>query len=132
MIIKNVTYILNKGSMKPDLHKTSAHVSDICRANNITLVPTWLPRSENWYADMLSKFYCDSDDWSISVDLFNFINKKWGTFDVDLFATAHNAKCNVFYSKAECKYCMSCFLNLIVIVFVMLWVVDGHWEDRLE
>ena len=27
--------------------------------------------------------------------------KSGGTFDVDLFATAHNAKCNVFYSKVE-------------------------------
>ncbi len=40
-----------------------------------------------------------TDDWSTPQDLFDRLSAKYGPFDLDVCATAENAKCKRFYSK---------------------------------
>jgi hypothetical protein len=69
-----------------------------CLQNRVTLKVEWIPRSENVVADRYSKIF-DFDDWCISDDIFHFFNKKWGPYDVDLFADCNNFKIRKFFSK---------------------------------
>ena len=45
----------------------------------------WIPREVNIEADSISKLI-DLDDWEITIDFFNILNKKWGPFTIDRFA----------------------------------------------
>ena len=44
--------------------------------------------SDNEEADLLSSLpYKDADDWKLNFRLFHKLNRMWGTFTVDRFAT---------------------------------------------
>ena len=61
----------------------------------------WLPRSLNDRADYLSRVI-EKDDWGISFEILSMIENRWGSLDVDYFASEHNAKLPLFYSKFRC------------------------------
>ena len=46
---RNVSYILNKGSMKSSLHQIALNIENACTAYGIIIIPKWLPRTENYY-----------------------------------------------------------------------------------
>jgi hypothetical protein len=41
----------------------------------------------------------DNDDWSISESIYQIITFNWGPHKVDWFASDHNFKLKVFYSR---------------------------------
>ena len=43
------------------------------------------------------------DDWGLSVELFELLNRKWGPFAIDWFASEHNAKVATFYTSFWCE-----------------------------
>ena len=55
-------------------------------------------------ADAISKFH-DTDDWGIDVESFNFIQKKFGCFEVDRFADSNNKKVLRFDARYHCPGC---------------------------
>ena len=57
-----------------------------------------IPRTENDRADYLSKVIYN-DDWGISPSLLNIIESKFGHLEVDWFASEHNRKLPIFYSR---------------------------------
>jgi hypothetical protein len=83
--------------MKKDLHNIALNIFCFCLQNHVTLKDEWIPRDES-VADRYSKMF-DFDDWCISDDCFQFFNKKWGPYDVDLFAVSNNFKIRKFFSK---------------------------------
>lgn len=95
---KNVCSILKVGSRKPYLHDVAIKVYDVCRKNNVLLVPKWLPRADNSEADYLSRC-TDSDDWSVQNWLYETLDVKWGPHTCDRFACDYNTKCPNFNSK---------------------------------
>ena len=93
-----VSYIINKAGSR-DLH-----VHNICKAllwycfnNRIYLSASWIPRDLNSFADFYSK-NTDSGDWKLNPNIFNYLQRKWGTFDIDLFASYNNHQTDRYYS----------------------------------
>ena len=68
---------------------------------NISIKTNWVPRSENPFADELSR-YIDHDDWSINHELYLIFEEKWGPHNIDRFATHYNSHCLRFNSKIWC------------------------------
>lgn len=97
----NVCSIVNKGSRKPDLQDLAMQIFNFTSIYAIHLKLEWLPRSFNGRADYLSKII-EKDDWGISFEILSMIMNRWGQLDVDYFASEHNAKLPVFYSKFWC------------------------------
>lgn len=83
---------------KKDLQKIATDINQVCEQHNIELCTEWIPRDQNQEADDLSR--CgDSDDWSVSNEVFAELNLKWGPHTVDRFASKHNAKLKRFNSR---------------------------------
>ena len=88
---QNVVNIFKKGSMRPELQNISLHIFHLYLSYNILLEVERIPRDENLETDFLSKMF-DFDDWGISQNIFNFVNKLWGPFTCDTFADNKNKK----------------------------------------
>ena len=58
----------------------------------------WIPREENETADEISKLI-DFDDWQLTDEFFEHLNRKWGPFSIDCFARPENSKTRRFNSK---------------------------------
>ena len=88
------------GSMNPVLQHFAEAIFELCFVNKIDLVVDWIPRSLNADADLVSRLAdrVDIDDWQITREFFNIVNRKWGPITVDLFANYYNCKCEKFYS----------------------------------
>ena len=59
---------------------------------------SYVKSSDNFHADKESRKLSDDTEWEISKIAFKKINKKFGKFDIDLFATKINKKCVKFVS----------------------------------
>lgn len=94
----SVCSIVEKGSMTRELQNIAIDIFSFCTVNCISLEIEWLPRTFNQKADYLSKII-DCNDWGLSVALFNNLDQLWGPFEVDWFASEHNAKTVKFYSR---------------------------------
>ena len=51
----NTVVIVNRGSMKPYLHKMAVDIYHILKEYNVTLTISWLPRADNKESDALSR-----------------------------------------------------------------------------
>ena len=90
--------IVQHGSSKADLQALALNIFELTLKFAITLSIEWIPRSDNKFADAISR-ETDSDDWSISHHIFTWLDGLYGPHTVDCFANASNAKCGKFYSK---------------------------------
>ncbi|XP_068238348.1 uncharacterized protein [Palaemon carinicauda] len=95
---KNIVSIISKGSMKVDLQNISLDIYRHCLVNSIHLEMEWISRSLNEKADFISQLR-DSDDWGVSLQIFNYISELWGSFEIDWFASDSNHKLDKFYSR---------------------------------
>lgn len=117
---QNVISIILNGSMKMKLQYKAKEIFRMCVKNNFAVIPAWVPRSDNHIADIYSKS-SDSDDWSISDDLFNLLSKCWGPFTVDRFSSDYNAKCEIFNSRWWCPGTSG------IDAFNQIWSFDNNW-----
>ena len=86
---KNVKIILEIGNRKPYLHCIALDIREKCNELGIRLEPFWVSRTCNTKADYLSKS-CDSDDWGINKECFKKLDKAWGPYSIDRFASDYN------------------------------------------
>ena len=70
-------------------------------SHTIHLGIEWLPLRINEQAVYLSKII-EKDDWVILFEILSMLINRWGTLDIDYFASEHNAKLPVFYLKFWC------------------------------
>ena len=63
-----------------------------CIDSNIWLSACHIPGSQNTDADKQSRVFNVSTEWSLCTQVFEDIQKLWGKFDVDLFASSLNFK----------------------------------------
>ena len=98
---KNVKAILKSGSSKADLQEIALSIQQTCVEREITLIPEWIPRFENKFADGLSRGL-DSDDWQVQRWVFDSLDKVWGNHTVDRFASNLNSHCTRFNSRFWC------------------------------
>ena len=95
---QKVTRIINRGSTKPDLQTLAEEIVNLCNHHRVSVIPVWVPRDNNHFADYLSKL-TDVNDWGIHSDIYQWLNTLWGPFTVDRFATWYNTKCIRFNSR---------------------------------
>ena len=67
-------------------------ICDWCPKHNIWLSATHIPASKNIQADKESKVLKESTEWSLSQEVFNAIQERWGKCDIDLFPSRLNFK----------------------------------------
>ena len=99
---KNVTSIVNNGRRKTDLQVLACELNTLCFENDLTIKTQWISRDQNKLADSLSR-YSACDDWGISREVFDYLDRLWSAHTVDRFATDYNTKCRRFNSKFWCK-----------------------------
>ncbi|XP_013410234.1 uncharacterized protein LOC106173608 [Lingula anatina] len=95
---QNVVRIVQTGSTKVHLQTLALNIFNFCVENDIILQIKWIPRTQNAKADFISKII-DTDDWEVTENFFNFMNKKWGSYTIDRFANYENTKVTRFNSK---------------------------------
>jgi hypothetical protein len=99
---KNVETILRVGSKKTYLHDKCMDIHETCVENDISISSQWIPRESNTEADSLSRMN-DCDDWGIQTWVFMLLDKEWGPYTFDRFATNYNRTCDSFNSKFWCS-----------------------------
>ena len=117
---QNCVSIINKGSTKMHLQHLAYDIFKTCSKHGITLIPTWVPRSENCKADFLSKII-DVEDWETSLSFFSYMDTLWGPHTIDRFANYRNKKTDRFNSR---------FWNPgseAVDAFSQNWKTDNNW-----
>ena len=99
--------IIDVGSMKIELHEIAMGIFFTCLKNGISLDVEWIPRNQNEAADAASReaIVVDTDDWQITDDFFNILNRRWGSFTVDCFANSYNNKVDQFFSLFNSPNC---------------------------
>ena len=90
--------IISVGSMRSDLHIIALKIFQICADNAIHLEIQWIPRTEIEKADFISRII-DIDDWQITRDCFEAIERLWGIHTVDCFANYYNKKVSKYFSR---------------------------------
>ena len=94
----NVCSIIDKGSRIFELQILSVNVFEFCLNNKINLEVKWIPRDQNTVADGISKV-CDFDDYSVSPQLFAYLDCIWGPFTCDRFSCYYNALVSNYNSR---------------------------------
>lgn len=117
---QGVPAIIQKGSMKSDLHTLSIEVYNLCSQKNIDLQVQWIPRELNTEADEISR-EIDCDDWGVSDTFFAFLESLWGPHSVDRFADNFNSKSHRFNSKYWCVNTEQ------VDAFSVSWQDENNW-----
>ena len=80
----------------------------------------WIPRSDNDIADYISKLR-DFDDWKVNPIIFQNVDKAWGPFTVDCFASDYNCQVERFQSKF-------CIPNTETVdTFTVNWAGESCW-----
>ena len=83
--------------------------------NHCWLSAAYIPGTENVEADEQSREFDDATEWSIPNSIFNEVVYKWGTPDVDMFASRINAKLDTYVSWKPDPH------SLAIDAFTMLW-----------
>ena len=94
----NTVRIVQHGSSKPHLQNIAVRIFNICFELHIELHVEWLPRTANQKADYLSRIV-DPDDWSLSKQYFQLLDKLWGPHTIDRFASSYNNQVPRFNSR---------------------------------
>ena len=97
-----LVHILGKGSRNRKLQPMVMEAFLKLREYGVIVEPVWLSREDGVikYADLGSRDF-HSDDISLDTITFQKVVKRFGTFTVDGFASASNAKCVKFFSKLD-------------------------------
>ena len=93
-----VAILMSGTSRNPELMRELRKLFDMCGLRNITLRPQYIQSHLNVLADKLSRLR-DHDDWKLNPKIFQEAATRWGTPEVDRFATANNAQCRRFNSR---------------------------------
>ena len=92
--------IVKWGSMKENCHEVAERIANICREHCIRLECFWLSREsmEITLCDRWSKEVDTSEYWIKDSD-FRRLEKRYGPYTADFFASERSRKMDVYYSK---------------------------------
>ena len=94
-----IAYVNRFGSVQHTLLSSLArNMWQWCEKRNIFVFASYIASAENIHADAESRRSDADTEWSLSDEAFGEVSRRWGPFDVDLFATALNTKCPVYVS----------------------------------
>ena len=116
----NVAQIIHAGSSRNHIQKLALDIYQLCLHHDIQIVSGWIPHEENKLADSISKFN-DTDDWSIDNETFVYVQKQFGNFDIDRFASSSNNKLERFDARFHCPRAET------INTFTAHWGNDFNW-----
>ncbi|KYN23503.1 hypothetical protein ALC57_04087, partial [Trachymyrmex cornetzi] len=94
-----LAYINNFGSVRyPTLSDIARDIWRWCTNRNIYLFASYIASADNTVADRESRVTNLNTEWSLSTRAFNLLEERFGPFDIDLFASAINAKNELYVS----------------------------------
>ncbi|KYN15933.1 hypothetical protein ALC57_11826, partial [Trachymyrmex cornetzi] len=94
-----ISYINRFGSVKyPHLSSLAKAIWQWCEARNIWFVASYITSADNIIADEESRRRDTDTEWSLSWNAVQVIDREFGSFDIDLFASNINSKCDIFVS----------------------------------
>ena len=94
-----VSYITSMGGVKLEICNTMAlQIWEWCITRQIWISARHIPVSQNVQTDKASREFKDSVEWSLSEEIFQDINNRWGPFDIDMFASRLNYKVDAYAS----------------------------------
>ena len=94
-----VAYVRNMGGVRSILcDKVAVELWDWCIERQIWLSVTYIPGKDNVVADYESRTQSGDTEWSLNVEVYQTIIDKWGTPDIDLFASRLNNKVDKYVS----------------------------------
>ena len=96
--IRAAVFVSPSCSKKQHLQDLALDIYDLTRKHNVELDVNWVPRDDNQLVDHISKIV-DPDDCEITEGFLEFLEEKWGSFNIDRFASFDNSKCERFNSK---------------------------------
>ena len=99
--------IVKVGSMKPDCHMVAKRIQEICSKWEIRLEMFWITRDSNQikYCNQVSKEIDTSDYWLV-LEEFCWLEKKFGLFVDDYFASSRSRRMFPFYARFGCSESM--------------------------
>jgi len=97
--VTSVVYVNAQGGKKSLLNEIARDIWLWAIERQIWLTAEHLPGVLNCLADTASrKKYSLEGEWMLDKDIFNKINKSFGPFDIDLFATRLNSQCQKYFA----------------------------------
>ena len=94
-----VAYINNMGGMcSKSMDTLSINIWNWCTSHQIYISAQYLPGILNIHADLMSRKFVDSCEWSLKDAIFHRICNQFFTPDIDLFASRLNNKSETFVS----------------------------------
>lgn len=106
--------------MKKILLAVAYDIFSYCLENHIELHIACILRALNRQADFIGKIR-DCDDWQVTQNLFNELNRSWGPYSVDCFSSYYNKKREKFYSRYWNPGCAG------VDAFYQCWAGENCW-----
>ena len=92
-----------RGSSIPHLHRLVQELVKLLTLSIIRIRLIWIKRALNMGADLMSRqyqqAYADVEDYQLTDEAFNRLQRLYGKFNRDMFANAENAKCPVYVSR---------------------------------
>ena len=85
------------------LHEVVLDLYRFASEHGCVVTMRWRPRKFLHESDALSK-YVDTQDFSLCHDVWVYVLREFGPFDVDRFAADHNTVCDVFNSKFDSEH----------------------------
>lgn len=115
-----ISYINKMGGVRSkSLYRLAREIWSWAESRNIFLFASYIRSSDNVIADRLSRLDNDDTEWCLSAEGFSFISETLGMPDIDLFASAQNAKCSKYVSWFPDKYAFD--IDAFTINWSTLW-----------
>lgn len=94
-----IAYINKMGSVQfQKLASIAKVIWQWCEARAIYLFASYISSEDNYIADSESRIISTETEWELNASAFDKILRQLGPFDIDLFATYANTKCDSFCS----------------------------------
>lgn len=94
-----LAYINKFGSIQfPLLSDLSREIWRWCEDRNIFIFASYISSMENAIADTESRMVKPDTEWSLSDEAFKRVERVFGPFEIDLFASICNNKCDAYIS----------------------------------
>lgn len=94
-----IAYINRMGGTKFDhLYQIAETICKWCEKRKIIIRASYIHTKDNVIADAESRIKSTNTEWELSSDAYGVIERTFGPFDVDLFASKNNTKCKKYVS----------------------------------
>lgn len=93
-----VSYINKQGGAKEHLNAIAQDLWEFCLERSIHLIARHIPGEENSECDRLSRLAQMKTEWRLNPEVFHALDKHWGPFDLDIFASRENTQLTNYFS----------------------------------